>query len=400
MKEQLAELNKSAYQLRNLLILTSAFPNEDNSFIADKFVKDQIGALKHYFKNIYVICPVLYSFKRFKKDKMCHDYSYDNVKVFFPRCYYIPVFYFNKILIDNRLSVVIDTIEKNKLEFDIIHSHITWPSGYIGTRLKEKYNVPVVLTVHENGEWFAKELNMNYPLINSAWKNANALIRVNEKDVPVLKTFNENTYSIPNGYSINYQLFDKTKCREKLDIGMDKHLLFSISNLIERKGFNFLIDAINISVKTNPNILCVIGGSGPLRNKLQKQIDYLNINNHVILAGFIQEELLPVWMSACDVFVLPSLNEGNPTVMFECLGCGKPFVGTKVGGIPEIITSDDYGLLVEPGDSHELAEKIAIALNKEWNLGKIRDYGSNFTWDNIASQTVEVYDSASRLYKH
>lgn len=389
-------MNDELVKKRNLLIITPAFPNEDYSFIAEKFVKDQVDALKPYFKNIYVIAPVLFTFKRLKKDKMCHDYSYDNVKVFFPRCYYIPIFYFDKILIDNRLKVVIDTIEKNKLDFDLIHSHITWPSGYIGTMLKKKYNVPAVLTIHENGDWFAKELNMNSPLINTSWKNSDALIRVNKKDVPILKTFNENTYSIPNGYSTNYRLLDKKECREKLKIGKDKQILFTIGNLIERKAFNFLIDAVNISVKTNPNILCVIGGSGPLKSKLQKQIDDLKLNDHVVLTGFIEEDLLPVWMNACDLFVLSSLNEGNPTVMFECLGCGKPFVGTKVGGVPEIINSDDYGLLVEPGDSNDLAEKIEIALNKDWDIGKIKEYGNNFTWENIASQIVEVYDSVSK----
>ena len=73
------------------------------------------------------------------------------------------------------------------------------------------------------------------------------------------------------------------------------------------------------------------------------------------------------------------MGEGNPTVMFECLGCGKPFIGTKVGGIPEIIVSDDYGLLCEPANSEDLAEKILIALDKEWDEEKIRNYAKQFT---------------------
>jgi len=393
------DINVKKDNQKNLLVLTPAYPNADNSFIAEKFVKDQIAALSPYFENIYVIAPVLYSFKRYKKDKMCHDYNYDNIKVFFPRCYYIPIFYFNKILIDNRLKVVIDTIKRNGLNFDIIHAHMTWPSGYIAAKLKEKYNVPSVLTIHENGDWFEEEVNMNYSLINYAWEQNTALIRVNKKDIPILKELNRNTYSIPNGYSSNYKILDKTECRDRLDIGLDKQVLFSIGNLIERKGFNFLIDAINILAKTNPNILCVIGGSGPLEDKLQKQIDDLNLNDHVVFTGFIQEEMLPVWMNACDMFVLSSMNEGNPTVMFECLGCGKPFVGTKVGGVPEIINSDDYGLLVEPGDSQDLADKIEIALNKEWDEEKIKHYANNFTWENIASQIVNVYDSIRKTYK-
>lgn len=391
MKNQFAELNKECCKFGNLLIITPAFPNEDDSFIAEKFVKEQITSLKPNFKNIYVISPVLHSYKMFKKDQMCHNYSYDNVKVFFPRCYYIPLFYFDKFVIDNRLKVVISTIEKNSLKFDIIHAHMTWPSGYIGVKLKEKYGVPAVLTIHENGDWFKKELDMNHHLLNYAWKNADALIRVNKKDVPILKKYNENTYSIPNGYSSHYKILDKKECRERLNLEQDKQILFTLGYLIKRKGFNFLIDAIKISVRNNPNILCIIGGSGPLRKKLQKQIDELNLNDHVILAGFIPEELLPIWMNACDMFVLSSLNEGNPTVMFECLGCGKPFVGTRVGGVPEIITSEDYGLLCEPRDSDKFAENILIALDKDWDYAKIRQYAEQFTWEKVANEIMSVY---------
>jgi glycosyltransferase involved in cell wall biosynthesis len=77
--------------------------------------------------------------------------------------------------------------------------------------------------------------------------------------------------------------------------------------------------------------------------------------------------------------------------MFEALGCGKPFVGTKVGGIPDIITSEDYGMLVEPTNPKELAEKILIALDKEWDDKKIRKYAEQFRIENKAKEVLEVY---------
>jgi glycosyltransferase involved in cell wall biosynthesis len=82
--------------------------------------------------------------------------------------------------------------------------------------------------------------------------------------------------------------------------------------------------------------------------------------------------------------------------MFECLGCGKPFVGTKVGGIPEIITSDDYGLLVEPCDSQDLNKKIEIALDKEWDEGQIKEYAEQYQWENIAEKIQHIYSSVLR----
>ena len=88
---------------------------------------------------------------------------------------------------------------------------------------------------------------------------------------------------------------------------------------------------------------------------------------------------------------LPSLNEGNPTVMFEALGCGKPFVGTRVGGVPEIITSDKYGLMVDPANPEDLAEKILVALDRKWDKNAISRYAQRFTWENIAKEIMDVY---------
>ena len=376
---------------KSLLILTPAYPNGSGSYIGDSFVKNQVDELKKYFKEIVVISPVPFSFNQHPKDKLCNNYSYDNVKVYYPRSFYVPICYFRKILIDNRLQVVESLIKKENISFDIIHAHFTWPSGYIGVKLKSKYNVPVVITLHANSVRFYKEVNMNYPLLNYAWKNADVLIRVNQKDVPVLKNFNENSFSIPNGFSQKFKPLNQNECRDKLNLPRDKKIIFSIGWLIERKGFKYLIEATSIIQKQRSDVLCFIGGSGFLKNKLKKQVDDLNLTDKVKLIGFIPDELLPIWMNACDIFVLPSLSESFGVVQIEAMACGKPVVATFNGGSEEVIISDDYGFLVEPGNSQELAEKIEFALNKNWNQEKITNYAEQYRWGNIASQIMNIY---------
>jgi glycosyltransferase involved in cell wall biosynthesis len=86
--------------------------------------------------------------------------------------------------------------------------------------------------------------------------------------------------------------------------------------------------------------------------------------------------------------------------MFECLGCGTPFIGTKVGGVPEIITSEDYGFLVDPANPEELAKQILTALGKEWDSNKILTYSRRFTWENITEDILAVYTKAeAHAYK-
>lgn len=80
-------------------------------------------------------------------------------------------------------------------------------------------------------------------------------------------------------------------------------------------------------------------------------------------------------------------------VMFESLACGVPFIGTHVGGIPEIVNSEEIGRIANPGDSEGLAREIVKALSRDWNRLRIREYVSQYTWTEIARRTKEVYDA-------
>jgi teichuronic acid biosynthesis glycosyltransferase TuaC len=382
---------------KTLLIITPSYPNEDESFIVDIFVKCQVAELKKYFKKVIVIAPVLRSFKYLKKDRLCKDYIYDNVEVYYPRCIYIPIFWMSKFLIDNRLEVVKRTIEEHHLHFNLIHAHFTWPSGYIGVRLKEKYGKPVIITIHEDGDWFDHEVGMKHPLIIAAWTNANALIRVNRKDVPVMQHYNKFVYAIPNGFSQAFHPIDKTIARKRLGLPEDTKIIFSLGNLIKRKGFNYVIDVMEQICIHRDDVLCFIGGTGPEKGGLEREIDRLHLGKKVRLLGSVPGDQLTFWMNAIDLFVLSSLNEGNPTVMFEAMGCGKPFVGTSVGGVPEIIISDVYGLLVKPADPKDLEEKILIALDRKWDQEAILTYSAQFSWENISKEIIDVYEQILRL---
>ena len=378
---------------KKLLIVTSNYPNNDNSYIPGSYVKNQLEPLKQYFEEVTVIHPVLFSFKLSIEDKLCKNYQYDNVKVYYPRAFYVPIFYpiFSRIIIDNRLKVIEKLIKKENIEFDLIHAHFSWPSTYIGAKLKERFNKPVIATIHENSEWFNKELSMHHPLLDYAWRSADALIRVNKADVPHLKKFNNHVYYIPNGFGPMYKPMNTIECRSKLHLPINKKVIFALGALIERKGINYLIDAMKIITEKRKDVLCFIGSSGPLKDKLQNQIERLELQDCVKLVGIVPDELLPIWMNASDLYVLPSLGEGNPTAMFEVLGCGKPFIGTRVGGIPEIITNGEIGSLVEPKDVDGLAIAILDALAKDWDGNYISDYARQFSWDEVANKILEVY---------
>jgi glycosyltransferase involved in cell wall biosynthesis len=222
---------------------------------------------------------------------------------------------------------------------------------------------------------------------------------VSESNLKCIKQLNVKTHVkvIPNGF--NDKLFysrDSKNCRNTLNLPLDKKIILTVGYLIEIKGHKYLVDAIGEVVKHRKDILCIIVGSGELKNKLQKQIKKTGLENSIILAGGRPHDEIPIWMNACDVFVLPSLRESFGVVQIEVLACGKPVVSTYNGGSEEIITSKEYGILVEPANSKKLAEAILIALDKDWNNETIKKYAEQYNYERISEEIMKIYNDVSK----
>lgn len=390
---------------KTLLIITPVYPNEDGTYHGGVFVKDQVDAMRQHFREVVVIAPILRSVGLLPEDSLCRDYQYENVRVYFPRSFYIPWplyrrFGLGSLYYDSRCSAVDRLIREKGIAFDLIHAHFVWPSADIGRHLKEQYGVPVVVTAHG---YDAYEL----PFLNEIWERraravlnaADAIITVSKRNEECIRRLGvtKPVHVIPNGFRSDlFYPRDQGECRRVLGLPLDRKILLTVGNLVEVKGHRYLVEAMGQVVKEREDVLCVIVGSGPLKGQLERQIRDLGLEGHVRLVGGRPHEEIPLWMNACDVFVLPSLNEGNPTVMFECLGCGRPFVGSDVGGVGDIISSDAYGHLVRSAHSGDLAENILLVLEEKWNSAMIATYADHYTWTSIIGDIRSIYGEVIR----
>jgi len=367
----------------------------------DLFAKAQIDELATLFDEIHVYVRYnrIGDLGRFidldllrgygKRDKIVSE-SPANVHIYPTPVTYLPIDPWYRRLGEHHYASVSRRLSGTETEFDLVHAHFTWSAGYVGAKLGEELDIPSVLTIHENQDWLTRELSWDNERLEWALRTHDAIIRVNEKDCERLATYNDRVYAIPNGFDPDrFPQQPTTAARRKLALPADAAVVFSVGNLNARKRFDRLIEAVS-EVSLDRQIICAVGGQGEQQDHLERvAAEQDGIDARVL--GYISDEKLACWMNACDIFSLASEAEGNPTVMFEALGCGKPYVGTNVGGVDEIIISDEYGLYCPPDDMEALTSTIETGLERDWNRDAIRQYAEQFTWNRIAKRVTGVY---------
>jgi len=286
---------------------------------------------------------------------------------------------------------------------DVVHihtaSHFSFYRAFLYLLITRSVSSSAIL-LHIHGGGFSEFFkNSNYffkKFIIYALESSDEIIVTSTSWIRIIQKFSEKgivVTAIPNGYDPTiFRYTSKLAAREKLNLPHDKKIVLTVGHLEEHKGQKYLVHAAQRIAQYRTDVKFYIIGSGSLNKILKNLIRDSNLDDTVILVGGDKsQEEIQLWMNASDVFVLPSLKEGNPTVMFEALGVGLPFIGTNVGGIPDIIISSDYGFLCEPSNYQELEKTIILSLEKNWNNEQIKTYAKQFQWDFIADQVSNLY---------
>ena len=244
-----------------------------------------------------------------------------------------------------------------KNDFDIVHTHST-EAGIIGRLAATLAGVPVIVhTVH--GVPFAEDRNsmlerfvlacerLTAPLTDTIVVNADALA----EDYLARGIGTESQYkTVYSG--INLESFRDVEPAPDVD-GKGTRIVM-VGRLVEGKGFDVLLDAVEQITDRNVSIYLV--GEGPKREWLEDEISARGLEETVSMLGYRSD--IPAIMSACDVFVLPSYREGTPRVITEAMASGLPVIATEIAGIPEQVVDGHSGYLIQPGDDEALARHL------------------------------------------
>ena len=166
---------------------------------------------------------------------------------------------------------------------------------------------------------------------------------------------------------------DRHRGRRSLGLNEGEHLLLSVAALTEHKGHEVLLAALPAVIQSVGNVVVAIAGDGELRQRLQRQAEVLGVARYVRLLGYRSD--IPDLMAACDVFVMPSLEEGLGTTVIDAMNAGCPIVATTAGGIPELLidpatssaapasfVSSPLAWTIPPADAPALAAALVEAL--------------------------------------
>jgi glycosyltransferase involved in cell wall biosynthesis len=194
---------------------------------------------------------------------------------------------------------------------------------------------------------------------------------------------------------------DKRAIREHLYLPHDKMILLTVRNLVPRMGLENLIRAMQEIVNSVPDILLIIGGTGPLKDDLARLSSHLNLDHYINFTGFISEDALPEYYQAADIFVLPTIElEGFGLVTLEALASGTPVLGTPVGGTQEILSRLDSRFLFKDV-SHESISRLIIDTCQEyrnqpdkWQLDsrRCRQFAEKYySWETNVAATEALF---------
>ncbi|MCU0443812.1 MAG: glycosyltransferase [Microscillaceae bacterium] len=261
---------------------------------------------------------------------------------------------------------------------DIIHLH--WVAGFIDyPSFFRRINKPVIWTLHDmnpfsGGFHYDQDLTNNwheYQQIDRQLRQTKIRALANIEHLSVttpsqwLFEQSQNSealgsfphYLIP--HSLNLDIFkkiDKKFARRVLNLPLNQPIVLFIadSNQNKRKGFVYLKEALS-SIKYRQFGLAIAG---------KGKVERMPFRTHK-LDFIFDDRLLSTAYSAADICVVPSLEDNLPNTVLEAMACGTPVIGSNVGGIPDMVRHEHTGLLFEPKNVKDLADKIAYLLVEE-----------------------------------
>jgi len=289
-------------------------------------------------------------------------------------------------------------------EIDVIHAHWLVPQGLVAALAAMLLRKPVVVTAHGadvyglRGKWASaikRWILGRMTRVTAVSRNLAAGIEELASNTPV--------EVISMGVDVAHFRRQRSARVVSQSEGVSRPIVLFVGRLAEKKGVQYLVDAMPTVLNAAPDATLVVIGDGPLRADLEQRARDLGILDSVQFMGAMRPGELPRYYSAADVLVAPSIvAEGGDTEAFglviaEAMACGCPVIASDVGGIGDLISHEKTGLLAPQRNSAELAEALCRLLSDPALRQRLRKQASAHVRRNFAQSVIaDRYEIALR----
>ena len=282
-----------------------------------------------------------------------------------------------------------------EFDFDLIDAHWLYPDAFAAVRLGQRLGKPVVVTGRGSD---VDEFLFRWPVRRFARAalcgaaQIVALTRQHKQRMVEAGAQSERITVIPNG--VDTALFrpgDRAAARRALGVPPDGLVLFSAGALVEDKGHHHLIRGLSL-LGGEAKARLYIAGTGAYCGTLLRLVESLALRDRVTLLGPLDQQQMPLWYQAADLFCFGSYHEGCPNVVLEAVACGTPAVSTDVGGVPDLVEEGRSGVLFKPRSGEAFAAALRAALARPWDRAQIAALGARRSWAHVAAEYHALFE--------
>lgn len=293
---------------------------------------------------------------------------------------------------------------KRSFRFNVIDAHFAYPDGDAGTLLGRWLHVPVTITLRGTEVPLARDPLRRRRMIK-ALARASRIFTVSDslrRHAERLGAASERTLVVGNGVDLaKFHRLPQEAARRSLGLPDGVPVLISVGALVERKGFHRVMECLPVLRQQLPGLrYLVVGGASPegdWSTVLRTRAAELGLQDCVMFLGPVAQDELKIALSAANVFVLATRNEGWANVFLEAMACGLPVVTTDVGGNSEVVADAKLGILVPFDEQNKLAEAISEGLRRSWDRDFIVRYAEANSWEHrVKVLTAEFADVVER----
>jgi glycosyltransferase involved in cell wall biosynthesis len=292
-------------------------------------------------------------------------------------------------------------------KIDLVASHFALYTVPLGDEIKK-----LPLVIHFHGPWAAesdvegstaRRSQFKFAIERSVYRRARRLIVLSRSfQCELVSRYGideDLTRIVPGG--IDTERFapsmTRSEARRRLGWPEDRPTLLTVRRQVRRMGLENLIDAIGQVAALCPDVLLMLGGTGPIANELRMRIKERGLERNIRHLGRVSEADLPLAYRAADMTVVPSQSlEGFGLITLESLASGTPALVTPVGGLPEVIQPLAPQCIFAEASTAAMASLLLEILRGKVQLptqGDCRDYAAeNFAWPRIAQKVRTIYD--------